>query len=60
MFVYTENDTGSHINTKNINIYPKTHQQHEHPFQFFKKQKKGINKSNNHIFRKISLKTSAF
>ena len=29
MFIYTENNTESHRNTRNINIYPKTHQKHE-------------------------------
>ena len=29
MFMNTENDTESHRNTQNINIYPKTHQKHE-------------------------------
>ena len=29
MIIYTENDTESHRNIQNINIYPKTYSKHE-------------------------------
>ena len=60
MFLYTENDTESHRNTKNINIYPKIHKKHEKTFQLFEHFQTFRKKRKKNLFSKIVNKKSAF